>query len=159
MHFAPLVVIVRVVLLRSSWRSFMRAAPSIMRASNSSLVFTFFLYTSHRSSTRQFQTAVSSHPLTIGHMFIWTFLLRIIDNTTSQNIYYSSWNTLYNKGIEVIYTWPCYHVYMWGTNNIKADFSRYIKRTIPLGNYIYPSEIGNFTSSCCELCSRVKSSG
>jgi hypothetical protein len=29
--------------------------------------------------------------------FIWTFLLRIIDNTTSQNIYYSSWNTLYIK--------------------------------------------------------------
>jgi hypothetical protein len=95
MHFAPLVVIVRVVLLRSSWRSFVRAAPSIMRASNSSPVFTFSLYTSHRSSTRQFQTAVSQHPLTIGHMYVWTFLLRIIDNTTSQNIYYSSWNTLY----------------------------------------------------------------
>jgi hypothetical protein len=30
-------------------------------------------------------------------MFIWTFLLRIIDTTTSQNIYYSSWNTLYSK--------------------------------------------------------------
>lgn len=29
-------------------------------------------------------------------MFIWTFLVRIIDTTISQNIYYSSWNNLYN---------------------------------------------------------------
>jgi hypothetical protein len=79
-----------------------------MRASNSSLVFTFSLYTSlfihlHKPKSKGVRsgdlggqwTAVFSHPLTNGHMFIWTFLLRIIDNTTSQNIYYSSWNTLY----------------------------------------------------------------
>jgi hypothetical protein len=42
---------------------------------------------------------LSPHPLTIGHMFIWTFLLRIIDTTTSNNIYYSSWNTLYCSSI------------------------------------------------------------
>jgi len=45
---------------------------------------------------RNIQTAVSSHPLKIGHMFIWTYLLGIVHTTTSKNIYYSSWNTLYN---------------------------------------------------------------
>ena len=43
MHFSTLLPTVRVALLRSSWRScFMRAALFIMRATNSSLVFTFF---------------------------------------------------------------------------------------------------------------------
>ena len=93
-----------VALLRSSWRScFMRAALFIMRATNSSLVFTFSLYTSlfihsHRQSlicTRQIQTAVSSHPLKFGHMFIWTYLFGIVHTTTSKNIYCSSWNNLY----------------------------------------------------------------
>jgi hypothetical protein len=47
MHFSTLLATVRVALLRSSWRSyFMRAALFIMRATNSSLVFTFSLYTS-----------------------------------------------------------------------------------------------------------------
>ena len=48
MHFSSLLVaIVRVALLRSSWHScLMRAALFIMRATNSSLVFTFSLYTS-----------------------------------------------------------------------------------------------------------------
>ena len=42
MHFSTLLATVRVALLRSSWRScFMRAALFIMRATNSSLVFTF----------------------------------------------------------------------------------------------------------------------
>ena len=41
MHFSALLAIVRVALLRSSWRScFMRAALFIMRATNSFLVFT-----------------------------------------------------------------------------------------------------------------------
>ena len=44
LHFSPLLAIVRVALLWSSWRScFMRAALFIMRATNSSLVFTFSL--------------------------------------------------------------------------------------------------------------------
>jgi len=44
MHFSTLLAIVRVALLRSSWRScFMRAALFIMRATNSSLGFTFSL--------------------------------------------------------------------------------------------------------------------
>ena len=47
MHFSTLLATVRVPLLRSSWRScFMRAALFIMRATNSSLVFTLSLYTS-----------------------------------------------------------------------------------------------------------------
>ena len=42
MHFSTFLTIVRVAFLRSSWRScFMRAALFIMRATNSSLVFTF----------------------------------------------------------------------------------------------------------------------
>jgi hypothetical protein len=36
------------------------------------------------------QTAVSPHPLKIGYMFIWTYLLRIIHTTTSKSIYNSS---------------------------------------------------------------------
>ena len=70
--FSTLLAIVRVALLSSSWRScFMRAALFIMRATNSSLVFTF-LCRLHFSSiptdknltcTRQLQTAVSSHPI------------------------------------------------------------------------------------------------
>jgi len=31
----------------------------------------------------QLQTVVSSHPLKIGHMFIWAYLLRTIHTTTS----------------------------------------------------------------------------
>ena len=47
MHFSTLLATVRVALMRSSWRScFMMAALFIMPATNSSLVFTFSLYTS-----------------------------------------------------------------------------------------------------------------
>jgi len=28
------------------------------------------------------QTAISPHPLKIGHMFIWTYLLRTVHTTT-----------------------------------------------------------------------------
>ena len=37
----------------------------------------------HRICTRQLRTAVSPHPLKIGHMFIRTYLLRIVHTTTS----------------------------------------------------------------------------
>jgi hypothetical protein len=47
---------------------------------------------------RNIQTAASPHPLQIGQMFIWTYLLGIVHTTTSQNICYSSWNTPYNNG-------------------------------------------------------------
>jgi len=47
MQFSTLLATERVALLRSSWPScYMRAALFIMRATNSSLVFTFSLYTS-----------------------------------------------------------------------------------------------------------------
>jgi hypothetical protein len=36
-----------------------------------------------------------SHPLKIGRMFISTYLLGIVHTSSSQNIYYFSWNTLY----------------------------------------------------------------
>jgi len=32
---------------------------------------------------RNIQTAVSPHPLKIGHMFIWTYLLGTVHTTTS----------------------------------------------------------------------------
>jgi len=44
---------------------------------------------------RNIQTAVSAHPLEIGHIFIRTYLLGIVHSTISYNIYCSSWNTLY----------------------------------------------------------------
>ena len=87
MHFSTLLTTVRVALLRSSWRScFMRAALFIMQATNSSLVYFFFVdFAFHPSPTdknrickRQLQTAVSPHPLKTGHMFIWTYLLGIV---------------------------------------------------------------------------------
>jgi hypothetical protein len=80
---------------------------NIHSATNSSLVFTFPSWTSlfiepHRQKSKRvmpvdfkLQTAISSHPLKIGHMFIWTYLLWIVHTTTSWNIYYSFWNTLY----------------------------------------------------------------
>jgi hypothetical protein len=39
--------------------------------------------------------ALSRKPFGIGHMFIWSFLLRMTDTMTSQNIVLSSWDTLY----------------------------------------------------------------
>ena len=54
------------------------------------------LYIAYNSiCKRQLQTVVSSHPLKIGHMFIWTYLLGIVHATTPYNIYCYSWNTLY----------------------------------------------------------------
>jgi len=78
-HFSTLLAIVRVALLRSSWRScFMRAVLFLMRATNSSLVFTFLCRLRFSSIPTdknlicicQLQTAVSSHPLKLGHKFI-----------------------------------------------------------------------------------------
>ena len=46
-------------------------------------------YVQHSSS------CISTHTLKTGHMFIWTYLFGIVHTTTSYNIYYSSWNTLY----------------------------------------------------------------
>jgi hypothetical protein len=38
--------------------------------------------------------ALSRKPFGIGHMFISSFLLRMTDTMTYQNIYLSSWDTL-----------------------------------------------------------------
>jgi hypothetical protein len=41
------------------------------------------------------EVAVSRKPLGIGHMYIYTILLRTDDTITSQNIDLSSWDILY----------------------------------------------------------------
>ena len=46
---------------------------------------------------RNIQTTVSPHPLKIGHMFIWTYLLGIVNISTSSSIHNSFWNNLYNS--------------------------------------------------------------
>ena len=78
MRFSTLLAIARVALLRSSWHSTsMRAALFIMRATNLSRVYFFFVDFAFRPSptdknricTRQIQTAVSSYPLKIGHVY------------------------------------------------------------------------------------------
>ena len=43
------------------------------------------------------ETALSRKPFAIGHMYIYTFLLRMTSAMTSQNIDFSSWDTLYIK--------------------------------------------------------------
>jgi hypothetical protein len=43
------------------------------------------------------EIAVSRKPFGIGHMYIYTFLLRLTDPMTSQNIDLSSWDILYRK--------------------------------------------------------------
>jgi hypothetical protein len=91
-HLSTLLATVRIAFLMSSWRScFMRTALFIMRVTNLSLVFTFSsrLHFSsiptgkNRICTCQLQTAVSSHTLKIGHMFMWTYLLGTVHTTTS----------------------------------------------------------------------------
>jgi hypothetical protein len=44
------------------------------------------------------ETALSRKPFGIGHMYIYTLLLRMTDTMTSQNIDLSSWDTLYIEG-------------------------------------------------------------
>jgi hypothetical protein len=41
------------------------------------------------------EIAVSRKPFGIGHMYTYTFMLRMTDTMTSQNIDLSSWDTLY----------------------------------------------------------------
>jgi hypothetical protein len=43
------------------------------------------------------EIAVSRKPFAIGHMYIYTSLLRITDSMASQNTDLSSWYTLYNR--------------------------------------------------------------
>jgi len=65
---------------------FVRAALFIMRANNCLLCLLFLCRLrfasistdKNRICTRQLQTALSPHPLKIGHVFIWTYLLGIV---------------------------------------------------------------------------------
>jgi hypothetical protein len=41
------------------------------------------------------EIALSRKPFEIGHMYTYTFLLRMTDTVTSQNTVRSSWDTLY----------------------------------------------------------------
>jgi hypothetical protein len=41
------------------------------------------------------ETALSREPFGIGHMYIYSFMLRMTDNMSSQNIGISSWDVLY----------------------------------------------------------------
>jgi hypothetical protein len=41
------------------------------------------------------EIALSRKPFGIGHMYIYTFWLRMADTMTSQNIDLSCWDTLY----------------------------------------------------------------
>jgi hypothetical protein len=41
------------------------------------------------------EISLSQNPFGIGHMYIYTFLLRMADIVSSQNIDLSSWDTLY----------------------------------------------------------------
>jgi hypothetical protein len=42
------------------------------------------------------ETLLPGKPFGIGHMYIYKFLLRMADTMTYQNIYISSWDTLYS---------------------------------------------------------------
>jgi hypothetical protein len=48
-------------------------------------------------SVQYSEIALSRKQFGIGHMYIYTFLLRMTDTMTSQNIDLSSWDTVYNK--------------------------------------------------------------
>jgi hypothetical protein len=49
------------------------------------------------------EIAVSRKPFGIGHMHIYTFLLRMTDTVTSQNTDLSSWDTPYNLDTEIVF--------------------------------------------------------
>jgi hypothetical protein len=48
------------------------------------------------------EIALSRKPFRIGHMYIYTFFLRMTDTMTSQNIDLSSWDTVYMATLHVI---------------------------------------------------------
>jgi hypothetical protein len=48
------------------------------------------------------EIALSRKPFGVGHMYIYTFLLRMTDTVTSQNIDLSSWDTLYTTLFSVV---------------------------------------------------------
>jgi hypothetical protein len=50
------------------------------------------------------EIALFRKPFGIGHMYIYTFLLRMTDTMTSQNTDISSWDTLYTDAAEYLKT-------------------------------------------------------
>ena len=124
MHFSTLLATVRVALLRSSWRScFMRAALFIMRATNSSLVFTFSLWTSlfihpHRQKSQGGRPTSNSCILT--PIEDWT---HVYMNLFTRNIpYYHLLKYLLFLLEHPVYTYiyECY--YFWGLKTGEAQF-------------------------------------
>jgi len=92
MHFSTLLAIVRLALLRWSWRScFMRAAQSQCERQIRLLCLPFLCRLRFSSiptdknliCTRQLQTAISSHPLKTERIFILTYLLGIVHTSTT----------------------------------------------------------------------------
>ena len=88
MHFSTLLGVVRIALLRPSWRScFMTAPQSIMRVTNSSLGFTFSLYTSlfvhpHRQKSDLY--APSSYSCIFAPTENWTHVYMNLFTRNSQ---------------------------------------------------------------------------
>jgi hypothetical protein len=50
------------------------------------------------------EIALSRKPLGIGHVYIYTFLLRMTDTMTSQNVDFTSWDTLYKYKLPTLQT-------------------------------------------------------
>jgi hypothetical protein len=48
------------------------------------------------------EIALSRKPFGIGHMYIYTFLLRMTDTVTSQNVDISSWDILYIRVFHLV---------------------------------------------------------
>jgi hypothetical protein len=48
------------------------------------------------------EIALSRNPFGVGHTYMYNFLFRMTDTLTSQNIYLSSWDTLYDFDTEDI---------------------------------------------------------
>jgi hypothetical protein len=67
------------------------------------------------------EIALSRKPFGIGHMYIYTFLLRMTDTMTSQNIDLSSWDILYKLEPEIGITCSlrisikCFHCVCYGS--------------------------------------------
>ena len=130
-----LLTIVRVALLRSSWRSyFRRAALFIMRVTNSSLVFTFSLYTSlfihpHRQKSDLYA------PTSISFIFTpiekWTHVY--INLFTRNSPYYHLL-----KYLLFLLKHPVYRIVSSksGVPNVKKEFMWSVCNAIKLWMYI-----------------------
>lgn len=116
-HFAPLVRTWRVAVSSASWRSFTLAITSIARSSSSSSVFTYNSQLTHHTDShasyngavrRKWRTVLGAkskllvseislfrQPFAVGHVYMYSALLRMSNTMTSQNSDISSCDTLY----------------------------------------------------------------